>query len=367
MDKRRIGSLEVTVVGLGCNNFGWRIDERATDAVVARRARRGHQLLRHGGHLRPGRSEEFLGRALGARRREVVVATKFGMKMDEQRRGGNLPTSARPSRTACAASGPTASISTSCTSPIRRRRFEETLGAMEELVRAGKVREIGCSNFSAEQLRAVAGRFASVQNHYSLFHREPEEGRDPGMRPPGDRVHPVFPARKRAAVREVPGRSASAPGQPRPVGWGPKVFTEQNLRVGREAPQVRRARGHSVLELAMSWLAAQPAVASMIAGATTPEQVRSNAASANWKLTPAGTGGDLQAEAVKLHHGPGYTRLVLSADPFSFNPDNANSVPALANARFLEDVLEVDLDRARADVQTHFLCPYWLTRVRRVP
>src|SRR5690349_8157835 len=88
MDKRRIGTLEVTVIGLGCNNFGWRIDEAATTAVVHAALDAGINFFDTADIYDNGRSEEFLGRALGSRRREILVATKFGMKMDEQRRGG---------------------------------------------------------------------------------------------------------------------------------------------------------------------------------------------------------------------------------------------------------------------------------------
>src|SRR4051794_8035874 len=286
MHKRRIGSLEVTVVGVGCNNFGWRIDERATTDVVQAALDAGINFFDTADIYDTGRSEEFLGRALGSRRREVVVATKFGMKMDEQRRGG------KPAYVRRAAEDSLRRLGTDCIDlyqfhqPDPLTPIEDTLGAMEDLKRAGKVREIGCSNFSGEQLRAVPGRFASVQNHYSLFHREPEADVIPECVRQAIAFIPYFPLESGLLTGKY------RPGEPPPAGsrgqsgWGPKVFTEQNLQWVEKLRSFAEQRGHTVLELAMSWLAAQPAVTSIIAGATKAEQVRSNAASVEWKMTP---------------------------------------------------------------------------------
>ena len=285
MDKRRIGKLEVTVVGLGGNNFGWRIDERATTETVRAALDAGINFFDTADIYDTGRSEEFLGRALGAMRRKVVVATKFGMKMDEQRRG------AKPAYIRQAVEDSLRRLGTDWIDlyqlhqPDPLTPIEDTLGAMEDLKRLGKVREIGCSNFSGEQLRAVAGRFASVQNHYSLLHREPEADVIPECVRQGIAFIPYFPLESGLLTGKY------RPGQPPPrgsrseSGWGPKVFTEQNLQWVERLRNFAGQRGRTVLELAMSWLAAQPAVASIIAGATKVEQVRSNAVSTEWKMT----------------------------------------------------------------------------------
>jgi aryl-alcohol dehydrogenase-like predicted oxidoreductase len=285
MDKRRIGALEVTVVGVGCNNFGWRIDERATADVVQAALDAGINFFDTADIYDKGKSEEFLGRALGSRRREVVVATKFGMKMDEQRQGG------KPAYVRQAVEDSLRRLGIDCIDlyqlhqPDPLTPIEETVGAMEDLKRAGKVREIGCSNFSGEQLRAVSGRFASVQNHYSLFHREPEKDVIPECVRQGIAFIPYFPLESGLLSGKYRPGQPPPPGSRGQSGWGPKVFTEQNLQWVEKLRKYAGQRGHTVLDLAMSWLAAQPAVASIIAGATRPEQVHSNAASVDWKMT----------------------------------------------------------------------------------
>ncbi|HEY8311300.1 MAG TPA: aldo/keto reductase, partial [Gemmatimonadaceae bacterium] len=183
MDRRKIGSLEVSVVGLGCNNFGGRLDDSGTARVVHAALDAGINFFDtadiYGGG---GRSEELLGRALGAHRAEILIATKFGMPMDDQRRG------ARPEYVRSAAEDSLRRLGTDhidlyqLHQPDSTVPVADTLGAMNELVVAGKVREIGCSNFSAQQIRdgegasAKAGirRFVSVQNEYNLLHRDPE-------------------------------------------------------------------------------------------------------------------------------------------------------------------------------------------------
>jgi len=286
MHKRRIGTLEVTLAGVGCNNFGWRIDERASAAVVHAALDAGINFFDTADIYDTGRSEEFLGSALGPRRREVVVATKFGMKMDEQRRGG------KPAYVRQAVEDSLRRLGTDCIDlyqfhqPDPETPIEDTLGAMEDLKRAGKVREIGCSNFSGEQLRAVPRRFASLQNHYSLLHRAPEADVIPECVHQGIAFIPYFPLESGLLTGKYRAGQPPPQGSRGESGWGPKVYTEQNLRWVERLRRFAEQRGRTVLDLAMSWLAAQPAVASIIAGATTPEQVRSNAASVEWQITP---------------------------------------------------------------------------------
>jgi aryl-alcohol dehydrogenase-like predicted oxidoreductase len=177
----------------------------------------------------------------------------------------------------------------------------DTLGALNDLVRAGKVREIGCSNFSLDQLRAAesavqpgAAPFVSVQNEYSLLHRDPEAEVLPECARAGLAFLPYFPL----ANGLLTGKYRA--GQPFPTasraqdGFGPKVFSEQNLAKVESLMTFAQARSHSLLELAFGWLAAQPGVASVIAGAKTPEQARANAAAAGWRLSETDLAGILR-------------------------------------------------------------------------
>jgi aryl-alcohol dehydrogenase-like predicted oxidoreductase len=232
-----------------------------------------------------GHSEEFLGRALGKRRREVVIATKFGMKFDDTHYG------AKPDYVRQAAEDSLQRLGTDYIDlyqlhqPDPETPVADTLGALEELQRAGKVREIGCSNFTAAQIREAGGKFASVQNQYSLFHREPEAE----VLPECERRHiaflPYFPLANGLLTGKYRKGRPLPKGSRGDAGWGPKMFTEENLEKVERLVQFAEGHGHTLLELAFSWLAAKPVVASVIAGATSPAQVRANASAASWKLT----------------------------------------------------------------------------------
>jgi aryl-alcohol dehydrogenase-like predicted oxidoreductase len=291
VEKRKIGSLEVSLAGLGCNNFGWRIDADATLAVVNAAIDAGINLFDTADVYGTGQSEEYLGRALKGRRDKVLIATKFGIKMADGKEG------AKPAYVLQAAEDSLRRLGTDYIDlyqihkPDPSTPIAETLGALHELVKAGKVREIGCSNFSAEQLREAAQvqgpRFASVQNNYSLLHREPEAEVLPECARLGIGLLPYFPL----ANGLLTGKYRQ--GQPFPKasraedGFGPKVFTEDNLALAEALRQFAESRGHTLLELAMSWLASKPAIASIMAGAKTAGQAMSNAASAGWRLTAA--------------------------------------------------------------------------------
>jgi aryl-alcohol dehydrogenase-like predicted oxidoreductase len=292
LETRRIGSLEVSLVGLGCNNFGWRIDAGASAAAVSAALEAGINFFDTADIYGAGASEEFLGRALGPRRGEVLIATKFGMKMDEQRRG------ARPEYVRRAAEDSLQRLGTDhidlyqLHQPDPEVPIAETLGALDDLVRAGKVREVGCSNFSGDQLRAAeaalqegGARFVSVQNQFSLVHREPEADVIPEC------VHlriaflPYFPLANGLLTGKYRRGQPLPEGSRARDGFGPKVFTDANLALVESLTEFAAARGHTMLELAVSWLAAQPAVASVIAGAKSLEQVKANASAAGWRLT----------------------------------------------------------------------------------
>ena len=311
MEKRRIGSLQVSVVGLGCNNFGWRLDADATAKVVHAALDAGVNFLDTADIYGGTKSEEYLGKALRGRREQVVVATKFGMKVDEQRQG------AKPAYVRQAAEDSLRRLGTDYIDlyqlhqPDAETPIADTLGALNELVKAGKVREIGCSNFSAQQIEEAkaavppgAARFVSVQNEYSLLHREPEREVLPECERRGLAFLPYFPL----ANGLLTGKYRA--GRPAPQGtristqerFG-KLLNERNLEVAEGLIRFAEARGHTILELAFSWLLAHPVVASVIAGATSEQQVRSNAGAAGWKLTPA----DL-AEVDRILGPPALTR-----------------------------------------------------------
>ena len=293
MEYRRLGSLNVSLVGIGCNNFGWRADAAGTAAVVDAALDAGINFFDTADCYGAGQSEEFLGAALKNRRNKAIIATKFGMKMGEGKEG------ARPEyvREALDASLQRLQADTidlyQIHLPDPKTPITETMQALNDAVKAGKVREIGCSNFSVEQMRAAAQAtrgpqyFVSLQNEYSLLHREPETDVLPECVRTGVGFLPYFPL----ANGLLTGKYRK--GQPFPDSsrakdsFGPKVFTAANLERAEALTAFAESRRHSLLELAFSWLAARPEVCSVIAGAKTPEQVRANSAAASWKLTAA--------------------------------------------------------------------------------
>jgi aryl-alcohol dehydrogenase-like predicted oxidoreductase len=292
MDMRRIGSLEVSVVGMGCNNFGRRLDAEATSAVVDAALEAGITFFDTADIYGNTRSEEYLGCALGGHREDVVVATKFGSSIDEQRRG------ARPEYVYRAVDDSLRRLGTDWIdlyqlhTPDPGVPIGETLGALDELVKAGKVREIGCSNFSADQLREAeeaaredAARFESVQNEYSLLHREPEGEVLPECESSAIAFVPYFPlANGLLTGKYRQGENAPA-GSRLDSARGERLLTEENLAVVERLIEFSASRGRTILELAFSWLLRRPAVASVIAGAVSAEQARGNAGAAGWQLT----------------------------------------------------------------------------------
>jgi len=292
METRRIGTLEVSVVGLGCNNFGGRLDAGETARVVDAALDAGINFLDTADIYGKTLSETYLAGALKGRRDRVVLATKFGMKVDEERHG------ARPEYVRQACDDSLRRLGTDYIdlyqlhTPDASVPVAETLGALDELVKAGKVREIGCSNFTPTQLREAeeavrpgGARFVSVQNEYSMIHREPETGVLGACERLGIAFIPYFPL----ASGLLTGKYRR--GQPVPEGTrlAEDRFagnrSAENLELVERLIAFSEARGHTLLELAFSWLLTRPTVASVIAGATRPEQVRGNAAAAGWALT----------------------------------------------------------------------------------
>ncbi len=297
---RRIGELEVSVAGVGCNNFGMRIDEDASRAVVDAALDAGITHFDTADLYGGTKSEEFLGRALGSRRDDVIVATKFGMMAPPEGLTGG-----HPDWVPQAVENSLRRLGTDridlywLHAPDAATPIGDTLEALDRLVAAGKVREVGCSNFSAVQLdeaSAVAAerdlhRFVTVQNEYSLLHREPEAE----VLPACDRLDmslvPYFPLASGLLSGKYR-RGEEPPAGTRLAVW-PKervdsLLGDEKFAVVERLDEFARAHGHTLHELALSWLASNPLVSSVIAGATSPEQVRQNAAATSaWVLTDA--------------------------------------------------------------------------------
>lgn len=295
MEKRRIGSLEVSVVGLGCNNFGRRLDAEDTARVVHAALDVGIDFFDTADIYGEGLSEEYLGRALGSRRHEVLIATKFGKSMGPGQSG------ARPEYIRRAVEASLRRLGTDridlyqVHEPDPEVPISETLGALDELVREGIVREIGCSNFSADQLREAEASanehhrapFVSIQNEYSLLHREPEVAVLAECARAGIAFLPYFPLASGLLTGKYH-RGAPAPEGSRLAGpRGEQKRTDELMQQVEALRHFSETKSHSLLELAFSWLLARPVVASVIAGATRPEQVRANAAAAGWRLSDA--------------------------------------------------------------------------------
>jgi aryl-alcohol dehydrogenase-like predicted oxidoreductase len=295
MELRNLGrsGLQVSVVGLGCNNFGMRIDMDATQGVVDKAIDEGINLFDtadvYGG---AGKSEEFLGKALGSRRNDVVVATKFGMKMGEgpYRSGASRKYIVAECEASLRRLGTDYIDLYQIHAPDPKTPIDETMRALDDLVRAGKVRYIGHSNFSGWQTVEAhyLTPFISAQNEYSLLARDIEKELGPACVKYGVGMLPFFPlasgfltGKYKAGVEPPEGTRLAA--------WkGPmsaRTLNERNFTILGKLEEFASTRGHTVLELAMSWLACKPFVGSVIAGATKPEQVSQNAAAGSWKLT----------------------------------------------------------------------------------
>jgi aryl-alcohol dehydrogenase-like predicted oxidoreductase len=289
---RRIGSLEVPVVGLGCNNFGSRLDEGRTRRVVEAALDVGVNFFDTADIYGRTQSETFLGGILEGRRDRVVLATKFGMQVDRTRRG------AAPAYVRRALEDSLRRLRTDRVDlyqlhePDPATPIADTLEALDVLVREGKVRQIGCSNFSGAQLLEAsaavkdgAARFVSVQNELNLLDRADEDDALPVAQQLGLAYIPYFPlanglltGKYRPGVVPEGSRLASSRRAEQLLTDGTFARLEALERFAAE-------RGHSILELAFGWLLAHAPVASVIAGATTPEQVRANAGAAGWVLT----------------------------------------------------------------------------------
>ena len=289
--------LKVSVVGLGCNNFGMRIDQAATDIVVGKALDQGITLFDTAdAYGNKGGSETMLGKSLGARRKDIVLATKFGLPMGE----GDLMKGASRRYIMNAVEASLKRLGTDYIDlykvhfPDPETPIDETLAALETLVQQGKVRYIGSSNFSGWQIAESwyiakelgTSKFVSAQNHYNLLDRKIEQEVIPAAKNFGASILPYFPLASGMLTGKYR-RGADLPNDGRLTAWGERgkqMLSDANFDIVEKLTAFAEARGHSMLDLAFGWLASQPQVASVIAGATKPEQVEMNVAAGAWEL-----------------------------------------------------------------------------------
>jgi aryl-alcohol dehydrogenase-like predicted oxidoreductase len=300
MQTRKIGSLTVSLCGLGTNNFGMRIDKEEAAAVVDTALSEGITLFDTADLYGGTRSEEFLGKALGSRRDQVVIATKFGgpVDQDESHRGGSARWVREAVENSLRRLGTDRIDLYQYHFPDTSVPFDETLEALDELVRAGKVREIGNSNFTgemieeADDLSAKHGftRFVSAQNHYNLLNREVEADVLQVCERRGLVMLPYFPLASGFLTGKYE-RNKPFPEGARLSNASPErrknFANDRTFDIVEKIEAFARERGRAVLDVAMSWLSSNPLVASVIAGATNPDQVRANAAAVGWELSDA--------------------------------------------------------------------------------
>jgi aryl-alcohol dehydrogenase-like predicted oxidoreductase len=297
MEYRNLGTsgLKVSAVGLGCNNFGMRIDADQTNAVVHAALDAGINFFDTADVYGGTQSEVFLGQALkGVDRDSVVIATKFAMPLGEGRRGASRRYIMSAVEASLKRLGMDHIDLYQQHAPDPDTPIEETLRALDDLIQAGKVRYIGNSNFNGWQLAdadwtarsAGLNRFVSAQNLYNLLDRRLEREVLPACKRFGLGMLPYFPLASGLLTGKY-NRGQPAPEDTRLAGErGRAALTDANFDVVEKLDGFARERGHTLLTLAMSWLASNPVVASVIAGATRVEQVQDNVEAAGWQLTP---------------------------------------------------------------------------------
>jgi aryl-alcohol dehydrogenase-like predicted oxidoreductase len=296
MTLRNLGSsgLRVSLVGLGCNNFGQRMDLESSTRVIHRALDAGITLFDtadvYGGR---GGSETVLGQVLGERRKDIVLASKFGMPMDDGEKTG-----ASRRYIIAAVEASLKRLKTDWLDLYQVHRpdeltpIEETLRTLDDLVRAGKVRYVGCSNYSAAQVVEAqwAARhfglnaFVSCQDEYSLLRRGLDKESLPTMQRYGLGLLPYFPLASGLLTGKHK-RGAAAAGTRLATPMFSRFMDDANFDIVEKLEAFAKARGHGMTELAFSWLAMRPTVASIIAGATKPEQIDANVKATGWTLS----------------------------------------------------------------------------------
>jgi aryl-alcohol dehydrogenase-like predicted oxidoreductase len=290
------GGPQVSLVGLGCNNFGGRIDIEASRKVIDRAIEQGITHFDTADTYGGSRSEEFIGEILGDRRKRIVLATKFGMLADA------VP----------GVRGTAGYVRRAVEASLKRLRTDwidlyymhqpdpetpvaETLGALDELVKAGKVRHVAMSNFSAAQTNEVVATakrlgvagFVVAQDEYSLLHRGIEKTLLPTLDANGINLVPYSPLGGGALTGKYRQNAPLPPGARHTKSGGSNRFLEPHWATIERLRSFAEARGHTLLELAMSWLARSPRVVSIIAGATRPEQIDANIKAIGWDISAA--------------------------------------------------------------------------------
>jgi aryl-alcohol dehydrogenase-like predicted oxidoreductase len=299
VEKRKVGSLEVTVAGLGCNNFGMRMNQDQAQAVVDACFDAGVNNFDTAESYGGGKSEEFLGAALGKRRNEALITTKVsGFGAPEGMSAG------KPEWIAQAVDNSLQRLGTDHIDlyllhfPDGNVPIHETLEAFSKCIAAGKVREIGCSNFSAELLDAAAEAarelgvpgFVNLQNNYSVLDRTVEAEVIPACERLDMTLMPYFPLAAGVLTGKYT-KGEEPPEGTRLAAWGERakmMMSDDRMDAVGRLTKYAQDHGHTLPELALSYLAGSPTVASVIAGATTPEQLQANAAATSaWQLTDA--------------------------------------------------------------------------------
>jgi len=301
LPRRTLGDsgIEVPIVGIGCNNFGGRTDAEGSERVILAALDEGVGFFDTADIYSRGRSEEILGRSLGPRRDEAVIATKFGGSMGSpERSGGSRRWIAR------AVEDSLRRLQTDRIDLYQHHFFdeatplEETIGPLDELVRAGKVRAIGCSNYSGAQIEranAIAtergwARFVTAQNEYSLLKRDDVESSvTPICIRLGIGILPFFPLFSGLLTGKYRRGEAPLAGTRlgRDSARAHDLMTDANFDIVEALERFARDRGVALIDIAIGALAAKPQVVSVIAGATTPEQVGANARAGRWMPTSA--------------------------------------------------------------------------------
>jgi aryl-alcohol dehydrogenase-like predicted oxidoreductase len=300
VEYRNLGNsgLKVSAVGLGCNNFGMRNNAEQTREIVHRSLDEGVTLFDTADiYGNRGGSEEMLGKALGERRRDVVVATKFGMPMGDgpYLRGGSRRYIAAAAEASLKRLGTDYIDLYQIHQPDPETPQQETLEALSDLVHSGKVRYIGNSNFTAWQTVDASwvsrvndlAPYVSAQNQYNLLDRRIERELIPACCQFGVGILPYFPLASGFLTGKYR-RGAEPPKGTRLSmiqRMAQQTLTDENFAILERLEKFAREHNHSLLELAIGWLASQPQVSSVIAGATSPEQVSENVKAGNWKLT----------------------------------------------------------------------------------
>lgn len=294
--------IHVSAIGVGCMNFGLMCDQATTDAIVNTALEAGINFYDvadiYGGPS--GKAETLLGKALGSRRKDIVIATKFGAKLGG--RGGATESGGSRAYILEAVERSLRLLGTDYIDlyqhhfPDTGTPIEETMAALESLVQQGKVRHIGCSNYSGAQLAASAAAvrnsgghaFVTAQNRYSLLFRGIEKDLVPEALRQHVGIIPFFPLESGLLSGKYR-KGVKAPPDTRFGKWGggSAFVSDQRWAIVERLEAYGREVGRSVLDLAIGWLAAQPFVATVIAGVTRPEQVTQNIAAASWKPTAA--------------------------------------------------------------------------------